>query len=280
MSTLQKNQPPFDDEISLTDIIKFFKDHAKRLLFFIFIGGILGGVLGKISGPVYEGSILISPAQVAGNYVIDPKITLTKLNMNSYYSKETFLACNPSFYKDTEDKDIDYDMSDIVKVNLSKDGSLINLSISNKSKDVIVNCLTKTENDIKLSQAAIATPLIEMKKNELQLAQNKLQLSEDFRQKLNDKQLKDLKTTELRFPIDLLYTNIILNNSAEIKVLLDQINKMATDLSSEQTKEAGKVLPINIEKKPFPSLKSGLLLGLFLGFGLGIFISLIRQIKV
>ena len=280
MTTIKPPQTPFDDEISLLDIIQFFKANFKRLVIFSILGGILGALYGKFAGPVYEGSMLIAPAQVAGNYVIDPKITLTKLNMNSYHSKETFLACNPSFYKDKDkDKDIDYDMSDIFKTSLSKDGSLISITMQNKVKDTIIGCLSSTENDIKLNQSAIATPLIEMKKNELQLAQNELQLSEDFRQKLNDKQLRDLKTTELRFSTDLLYANIVLNNAAEIKNLMDQINRMTADLSSEQTKEASKVLPINIERKSFPSLKLGLLLGLFLGVVLGPFIILFGNIK-
>jgi hypothetical protein len=283
MATHNSPQPPFDDEISIADIIKFFRQNLKRLIIFSLLGGLLGSLYGKFAGPMYEGSILIAQAQVAGSYVIDPKITLTKLNMNSYYSKETFLACNPSFYKDKDkdkDKDIDYDMSDIVKVSLSKDGSLINFSMSNKSKDVIVNCLSATVNDIKLNQSAITLPLIEMKKNELQVAQDKLTLSEEFRKKLNVKQLKDLKTNEIRFASELLYANIVLNNSSEINGLMNQINRMTTDLSSEQTKEASKVLPINIERKSFPSEKLGLLLGLFLGGVLGFFISLFRNMKI
>jgi hypothetical protein len=58
---------------------------------------------------------------------------------------------------------------------------------------------------------------------------------------LNDKQIKNLKTTEQRYATDVLYTNIVLNNASEIKAFLDQINQLKTELSSEQTKEAGKV---------------------------------------
>ena len=77
----------------------------------------------------------------------------------------------------------------------------------------------------------------------------------------------------------MLYANIVLNNASEIKTLLDQINRVKTELSSEQTKEAGKVLPINIERKNFQSLKLGLLLGLFLGGMLGFFVSLVINMK-
>jgi hypothetical protein len=269
-----KNQTPFDDEISLLDIIQFFKTNLKRILFFIILGGILGYLYGKLADPVYDGSVLVSPALVAGNYVIDTKITLTKLNMNSYYSNETFLACNPTFYKDKDkdkDKDINYDMSDIVKASITKDGNLIELKMQSSNKETIHACLESIVSNINASQKTIAGPLIESKKTELNLVETKLKLAEEFRTQLNDKQIKNLKTNEQRFSTDVLYANIVLNNASEINTLLDQINKVRTELSSEQTKDAGKVLPINIERKSFPSLKLGLLLGLFLGGVLGFF---------
>jgi hypothetical protein len=268
------NQRPLDDEISLLDIIQFFKVHFKRILFFIILGGLIGFFYGKLAYPLYEGSVLVAPAKVAGEVVVDPKVTLTKLNMNSYYSKETFLACNPMFYKDKDkdkDKDIDYDMSDIVKASITKDGNLIELTMSHSNKDIIHACLENITVNINASQKNIADPLIESKKNALSFVEEKLKLSEEFREQLNDKQIKNLKTTEQRFATDMLYANIVLNNASEIKALLDQINELKTELSSEQTKGAGKVLPINVERKRFPSEKLGLLLGLFLGVFISLF---------
>jgi hypothetical protein len=239
----------------------------------------LGGLFGSYTGPIYKGSALVSPAKISGSFIVNPKITVTKLDMNSYYSKETFLNCNPDFYKD-KDKDIDYDMSDIVKSSVTKDGDLIELRMQDKSKTVINECLMSMIDDIRKSQNAIANPLIESKNAELRLAEEKLKISEEFKSKLNDKQIKELKTNDARFSADLLYTNMILYNSSEIKQLMDQINKLKTDLSSEQTKSADKVLPINIEKKSFPSPKLGALLGLFLGLCFGIAIALVKQIKI
>ena len=240
------------------------------------MGGILGYLYGKLADPLYDGSVLVSPARVAGNLVVDPKITLTKLNMNSYFSKETFLACNPTFYKD-KDKDIDYDMSDIVKASITKDGNMIELNMQSSNKETIRTCLESTTSNIYSSQKTIADPLIESKKNELSILEEKLKLAEEFRAQLNDKQLKNLKTNEQRFSTDVLYANIVLINSSEIKTLLDSINKVRTELSSEQTKGAGKVLPINIERKSFPSPRSAMFIGLFLGTITGLFASFIEK---
>jgi hypothetical protein len=273
-----KNQTPFDDEISLLDIIQFFKTHFKNILFFIILGGILGYLYGKLAPPVYDGSVLISPAKVAGVLVVDPKITLTKLNMNSHYPKETFLACNPTFYKD-KDKEINYDMSDIVKTSITKDGYLLEIKMSHSNKETIHRCLESIANDINKSQKIIANPLVEAKKKELSSSEIQLKLAEEFQEKLNDKQIKNLKTDEQRFSQDVLYANIVLNSSTYINKLLDQTNKLKSELSPEQTKDAGKVLPITIKPKNFPSTNLGLLLGLFLGGMLGFFVSLFRSMK-
>ena len=275
MKTPQNIQPAFDDEISIADMIRFFYSHKKMILIFVIIGTLLGGLYGNFTAPVYKGSVLISPAKIAGVFVVNPKVTVTKLDMNSYYSKETFLNCNPDFYKD-KDKDIDCDISSMVKASVTKDGDLIQLQMQNKNKTVIKDCLNSMVDDIRTSQNIIADPLIQLKNNEMKLAEEKLKNAEEFKVKLNDKQIKELKTNGERFSVDLLYTNMILFNSKDIKETITEINKIKTDLSSEQTKQADKVLPINIEKKSFPSPKLGALIGLFLGLCLGILSALIK----
>ena len=112
------------------------------------------------------------------------------------------------------------------------------------------------------------------------LAEETLRNVEEFKKELNNNQGKELKKNGERVSIDLLYTNMVLFNSLEIKQTKAYINKLKADLSSEQTKEAEKVLPINFEKKSFPSLKLGVLLGIFLGLCLAILIALIKQIKI
>ena len=280
-SPAPKNQTPLDDEISLLDIIQFFKDNFKRILFFIVMGGLIGFLFGKLADPVYDGSVLVSPAKVAGVVAIDPKITLTKLNMNSYYPKETFLACNPTFYKDKDkDKDIDYNISSLVKASVTKDGDLIQLLMQNKNKTVIKDCLNSIVDDIRASQNGIADPLIQSKNNELTLLEEKLKEAEAFKFKLSDQQIKELKANGERFPANLLYTNMIFFNSKDIKETIAEINKIKLDLSLEQTKLASNELPINIEKKSPLTPKLGALIGLFLGLCLGISIALIKQMKI
>jgi len=279
MKTPQNIQPSLDDEISIADMIHFLKSHKKMILIFVIIGTLLGGLYGNFTAPVYKGSVLISSAKIAGTFVINPKATVTKHYMNVYYSKETFLNCNPDFYKDKY-KDIDYDISTLVKASVTKDGDLIQLLMQDKNKTVIKDCLNSMIDDIRISQNIIAEPLIQFKNNELMLLEEKLKNAEAFKVKLDEKQIRELKTNGERFSVDLLYMNMILFNSKDIKDTITAINKVKIDLSSEQTKPANKFLPINIEKKSFPSPKLGALIGLFLGLCLGILMALIKQMKI
>jgi hypothetical protein len=233
----------------LLDIIQFFKDHFKRILFFIILGGLIGFLYGKLADPVYDGSVLVSPALIAGNFVVDPKITLTKLGMNSYYSKESFLACNPIYYKD---KDIDFEMGDILKVSITNEGKFIQLKISHSNKDIIHACLESVVADISASQKIITEPLVNSKKLKLSVAEEKFKFLQQFYDELNIKQIKNLNTTDQRFAINILYANIIFNTSFEMRALQDQINTMKTEISPEQTNDASKVLPVSISQKNFP----------------------------
>jgi LPS O-antigen subunit length determinant protein (WzzB/FepE family) len=279
MKTPQNIQPSFNDEISIADMIRFFKSHKKIILIFVIIGALLGGLYANFTEPVYKGSVLISPAKIAGDFVVNPEVTVTKLDMNSYYSKETFLNCNPDFYKD-KDKHIDYDISALVKASVTKDGDLIQLLMQNKNKTVITDCLNSMVDDMRISQNKIAEPLIQLKNNELMLLEEKLKNAEEFKVKLNEKQIKELKTNSEQLSVDILYSNMILFNSKDIKETMTEINQIKIDLSSEQTKPAHKVLPINIEKKSFLTPKLGALMGLFLGLCLGTLVALIKQMKI
>ncbi len=276
MKTPQNIQPSLDDEISIADIILFLKSHKKMILIFVIIGTLLGGLYGNFTVPVYKGSVLISPAKIAGALVVNPKITVTKLDMNSFYSKETFLNCNPDFYKD---KDIDYDISGLVKASVTKDGDLIQLLMQNKNKTIITDCLNSIVDDIRASENKIIDPLIKSKNNELTLLEEKLKEAQAFKVKLNEQQIRELKANDERLSV-LLYTNMILFNSKDIKETTAEINKIKTDLSPEQTKPANNVLPINIEKKLLLTPKLGALIGLFLGLCLGILIALIKQMQI
>jgi hypothetical protein len=215
MKFTQNRQPSFNNEISIADIIHFFKFHKKIILIFVIISTILGGLYGIFTVPFYKGSALIYPARISGDFVDNPKVILSKLAMNSFYSKETFLNCNPDFYKGKgkgkgkdKDKYEDYNISNLVKASISRDGELIELQIQNKNKTVVKDCLNSVVNDITISQNRIVDLFIQSKNIELKVAEEYLKIAGEFKVKLNDKQIKELKTNDERSSVDEIYIYI------------------------------------------------------------------------
>ena len=272
MKIPQNIESSFDDDISIADMINFFKFHKKMILISVIIGAIMGGLFTSFAEPVYKGSVLISFAKVSGALVVNPKVIVTKPYMNKFYSKETFVNCNPHFYKDK-----DYDISSIVKASVTKDAYFIELNMQDKNKTVIKDCLNSMVDDILKRQNTIADPVIQLKNNKLRFAEEKLKKAEEFKSKLNDERIRESKKNGGSLLEDLLYSNIILFNSRDIKEIMDEINTIKIGLYVEN-KLASRELPVSIEKKSFLSPMHGSLLGLFLGLCLGILLALIKQI--
>ena len=126
----------------------------------------------------------------------------------------------------------------------------------------------------------VTEPFLQLKKNELRIAEEKLKDAEEFKSKLNKKELEELKKDIESFPTDLLYTNMILFNNKDIKDLLFEINAIKIDLYTGKIKQAEKISSVRIEKKSFLTPILGALIGLFLGLCLGVLIALIKQIKI
>jgi len=273
MKIPQNIESSFDDDISIADMINFFKFHKKMILISVIIGAIMGGLFTNFAEPVYKGSVLISFAKVSGVLVVNPKVIVSKPYMNNFYSKETLVNCNPYFYRD-RDINYDYDISNIVKASVTKDGEFIELIMQDKNKTVIKDCLNSMVDDILKHQNTIADPVIQLENNKLRFAEEKLKNAEEFKNKLNDKQIRESKKNGERLSEDLLYS---LNSSIDIKEIMNEINTIKIDFHLKN-KLASRELPISIEKKSFLSPILGTLLGLFLGLCLGIFLALTKQI--
>ena len=273
MKASQNTPSRFDDEISFLDIFYFFKLHKKFILIHMILGMIFGVFFANFYGPMYKGSVLISPAKISGFFHLNPKTTVTKLKMNSFYSKETFINCKP--YPDN-----DSDIPDIVNSSVAADGELILISMKHKNKIRIENCLKSIVKDVRLIQNIIVTPLIESKNNELMRAKEKLMAAEALKNQFSYELLKDLKKNSdpLNRISTLLTSNLILSTNLNIKQTMAEIDELTVALSSEKTKEAEMVVPIAI--KEIASVYQIAFFGLLLGLCLGILIALIKQVKI
>ena len=81
------------EEISLTEIIDFFKESWKQLI----LGGVVGGAIGLgialLLPSKYQATAYIQVAKVANTDVEAPNILFEKLRMSMFYSQKTFSEC-------------------------------------------------------------------------------------------------------------------------------------------------------------------------------------------
>jgi hypothetical protein len=260
----RNNPSSFDDEISLLNLIQFFKTNFKIIVFFIFIGGTLGGLYEKFASPIYKGEMILYPPKISGRVLENPEIILSRIKLNSYFSKEVLLACNPAY----KDRDYKYKLSDTVKISISKNNLYFIASMSNESVERISGCLGAINNHFVLKQILPYKSNTELLEAQLEIAKNKLQIYENMKKGFMSNSLNSTKN-------EVLY-NIFMLDALNMN---DQILKIKTELSASHTNIfQGQDLVMNIQEEVLLSRQSRIFLGLFLGGILGLFIVLLRDI--
>ena len=142
-------------------LVSFFKINLKTIIFFSIAGAILGATYGKFAGPRYIGTLVIQPAQIANTIVTDPKLFLTQTEINSFFSDELLLACNPD---DNRAKIHRVKISNGINPRTDSSGKLLVFSVEGEGKSKIINCLGLVENEIAKKQGEIAAGYIEKNK--------------------------------------------------------------------------------------------------------------------
>jgi hypothetical protein len=274
MTINNKSQSTFEDDISLSEAIQLVKTNSRILLSFILLGIIVGGIFGKFSTPEYTGSMVLAPAKINGKLIEEPSLIITKLNNNIYYTKETFLACNPSHNKDDV---INFKMSNIIKASMLKDAPLIKLSITSKNKEFNINCLNAIESDLILADREFIDSHKKNLKELLVIIQQQIKENRSFKQELKISEASKLKMNNTDSSIH--YT-VLGNNFIDFGNLTSEFLNLQFQLSPRQTQYASRIFPINLERKNFPSTKLGILSGLFLGAFLGLFVIFFRRIFI
>ncbi len=273
MKTQKKIQSSVDHEISLTDIIQFLIFNKNLIIKCIILGGILGGLYGQFSKPIYNGSILLAPAKISGALIENPQKTISifKAKYNDF-SKETVSLCPSESFKG-----INFSNPDGGNFSTQKEINLIKISQQNINKAIINNCLNQVADEIIINQNKIAQPIIEFKKNQIIATEDKLKILMDLGNKIDIKQIKEINTNTMTFANDVLLANIIQNNISEIRQFNEWNFKNKSD--SLLNDLAHKASDVKIERKSFPSFKYGAFFGIILGFALGFIIALTKKIK-
>jgi uncharacterized protein involved in exopolysaccharide biosynthesis len=227
-----------EDELSLTEVIDFFRESWKQILVSSIIGGTLGVGYALISPSKYLAAAHIQVAKVAGSDVEAPNVLVEKLKMPMYYSQDTFTVCNL-----TEEKEPGVSIANRLKPTLSRNAPIISITYKDKSTEDAKKCLEGVLNDIRSNQNILAKPILETRNNQLANLKQKLESAEKISKVLSIKN-PSFDFSDSKFSASTLLLATTLNKENEIKDLRTQIRESEIALAEPQTKEAFLTTPI------------------------------------
>uniref|UniRef100_UPI004047AFD8 Wzz/FepE/Etk N-terminal domain-containing protein n=1 Tax=Polynucleobacter sp. TaxID=2029855 RepID=UPI004047AFD8 len=228
-----------EDEISLIEIIDFFRDGWKTIVLGGVVGGAIGVIVALISPSIYQATAYIQVAKVANADVEAPNILLEKLKMSMYYSPKTFSECNVENTIEPGKA-----IANGLNPTLAKGAPIISISYKEKNIDDAKKCLESVLNDIRTNQNEIAKPIFEQKKNQLLNLKQKLESAEQITKFLSSKK-PNFDFSDSKFSASTLLLATTLSKENEVKDLKTQINDLEIALAEPQTKETYLTTPIN-----------------------------------
>jgi hypothetical protein len=84
----QKNQPSFNEEMQISNVIHFFKSNLRLIISFTIIGGGLGGISGLLTPHYYNSSVLFTGINESAIFLKSTK------DPTIFFSDKTSLECN------------------------------------------------------------------------------------------------------------------------------------------------------------------------------------------
>ena len=257
-----------EDEISLLDILLFFKDEYRFILGFTLLGFVGAASYLWTVPKQYEARAQIKMAQISAGNVVSPSGTtieepqalIARMAIPTTYPKETITLCGLA-----EQKDGGSVLAKKVKLSLPQGlGGTVDLEIRDTSKEVAEACANAIYEFVKTSQAQLIAPYIEEASKKLIIEKERLSRATEFIARA-DKSGSGV-------------SGAYLATRDEIRYLLDQISTLQAVINGNESRAARLVAPIYVKDQPvFPQKRNSLLLGLLLGGFLGLLLAVARK---
>jgi hypothetical protein len=228
-----------DDEISLWEIIDFFKEGWKSLLIGSFVFGLIGISCSFITPPKFEVIANIQVAKVSNIEVEAPATLAEKLKFPSYYTDNTITVCKLNEFQLPREE-----LVSRLKPALIKNTSIISITYKALTVETAKACIEAVIRDIRSYQAELADPIIDLKKIQLLALQNKAEDIERVMKLFSSTKDLNFDITDSKFSASALLLSTVLSKENEIKDLRASIRDLEFSLSEPQTKSAFLVTPI------------------------------------
>lgn len=260
------------DDISIIDIVNFFRHGWKTIGISGLIGLIIGTGYAFLSQQKFQAEILVQVASVAGQAVESPSVLIEKLKQPMYFSDTSVTQCDLQ-----ETPTAKSTLSKNLKPALNKNAPVITMSYTADSSLAAQKCLESVLGDIASDQQKLAAPLIKLREDQLASTKTKLSLAEKVMEQLGGKKL-NFDIPDQKFSSSSLLYSIILSKQNEITDLRKSIETQTVELSPPQTQNASAITPIYApDVRVSPKRSIAIAGGLFGGVVTGILWLLARQ---
>ncbi len=237
-----------EDGLSAAEVIVFFRQSWKQILFSGVIGGALAFGYACIFPSTYLATAYVQVAKVAGSDVETYDILVEKLKVPTYYTQTTFVACNLMGSADPGN-----DIAKSLKLTLLKNSQVLSITYKEKSAENAKKCLEGVFAEIRASQNILAKPILEAKSNQL----TKLKEKMDFLE--NAKKRPSIKNPNSDFS----NPNALISSWLLMAMNKDhEISKLEIELTEPQTRGASLIVPIYApDNRVGPNINRIVLLG-------------------
>ncbi len=236
-----------DDEISLQDIYRFFKEGWKTIAATTALGGAIGVSAAFAIPQRFMANATIQTARVLGEEVESTAVLAEKMRSPTYYSQQTLSTCKVLEASDPADE-----LTKELKPNVARNSAFVSVSFKSKDKQTAVGCLNAVMTDIRLNQLEMIERQITIVKSTLSIEKEKLKQAEEFVEILSKKiltfELKDVQFSTTQFTLSTLESK-----RSEIVTLRSSIKKTEMLLDEPQTKTASFATPIYSPANKFVS---------------------------
>lgn len=274
MNTQEVGQP--NDEISLLDILDFFKKSWKVITVCGFLGPILAVAYLLLTPKQYEAVAQIAMAQISatnnnnnnnlnplGVNIEEPSLLIARLSQPTSFPAQVLGACGVDEGVNAAAK-----LSKSIKLATPKGvANVVELKTFGKSSEAALTCAQAIFEQIKTTQAQIVAPYI---------ADAKIKLDDDIERLQKAKDLV-AKADKSGSAMGAAY----LSTRDEIRFLLDEITALKNVVTTNQSRATRLIAPIYASDTPIaPKKRVALAAGLFGGLFLGLMLALARQLWV
>ena len=258
-----QNIENIEDNISLANIIDFFRESWKQIV----LGGVIGGAIGvsvALTMPSnYQASVHFQVAKIADIYVEQPNILMEKLKIPIYLPSEILIGCGVDKSEKPHKAIINR-----ISTRLLKGTDIIEISFKDRNRDLAEKCTEIISNYIIKNQNEILQKRLQKKKHELLILKQRLMLKDNFVKLSSTKNLKSA-IYDSNSLVSLALFAIVMNNENEIYILKEKIYNLEILLEEPQTKEASKVALMDttnnhVEQKISPKAISSAIGGMVL----------------